>query len=162
MFSNVILLLRISLATLIGTAQFTATASQSQNELSLFNTKSIPLSETSTIGFAEGSSDMSTQLRHLRYLLSEDNLFTLLPINRANPDAQLQVSKVSIGDTVGQFGPDTNSEHFDNSQARALNNQSVIYLHTDMLGSVIAESDLNGNVIKRTEYKPFGESSGGD
>jgi hypothetical protein len=34
----------------------------------------------------------------------------------------------------------------------------VIYLHTDALGSVIAETDANGNVIKRTEYKPFGES----
>jgi hypothetical protein len=34
----------------------------------------------------------------------------------------------------------------------------VIYLHTDALGSVIAETDANGKVIKRTEYKPFGES----
>jgi hypothetical protein len=33
----------------------------------------------------------------------------------------------------------------------------VIYIHTDALGSVIAETDANGNVIKRTEYKPFGE-----
>ncbi|WP_206099587.1 InlB B-repeat-containing protein, partial [Rheinheimera riviphila] len=33
----------------------------------------------------------------------------------------------------------------------------VIYLHTDALGSVIAETDANGNVIKRSEYKPFGE-----
>ncbi|OBP13178.1 hypothetical protein A5320_20280 [Rheinheimera sp. SA_1] len=34
----------------------------------------------------------------------------------------------------------------------------VIYIHTDALGSVIAETDENGNVIKRTEYKPFGEN----
>jgi len=33
----------------------------------------------------------------------------------------------------------------------------VIYLHTDALGSVIAETDASGNVIKRSEYKPFGE-----
>ena len=33
----------------------------------------------------------------------------------------------------------------------------VIYLHTDALGSVVAETDANGNVIKRSEYKPFGE-----
>lgn len=34
---------------------------------------------------------------------------------------------------------------------------SVIYIHTDMLGSVIAESNANGQLIKKTEYKPFGE-----
>lgn len=34
----------------------------------------------------------------------------------------------------------------------------VIYLHTDVLGSVIAESDSKGNIIKTNDYKPFGES----
>jgi hypothetical protein len=34
----------------------------------------------------------------------------------------------------------------------------VTYLHTDVLGSVIAESDSNGKIIRKTEYKPFGES----
>lgn len=34
----------------------------------------------------------------------------------------------------------------------------VTYLHTDVLGSVIAESDSAGQVKKTTEYKPFGES----
>lgn len=34
----------------------------------------------------------------------------------------------------------------------------TIYLHTDVLGSVILETDASGNVKKRTEYKPFGES----
>lgn len=34
----------------------------------------------------------------------------------------------------------------------------VTYLHTDVLGSVIAESDANGNIIKKTDYKPFGQS----
>jgi hypothetical protein len=34
----------------------------------------------------------------------------------------------------------------------------VIFLHTDVLGSVIAETDANGVVIKKTEYKPFGQS----
>ncbi len=36
--------------------------------------------------------------------------------------------------------------------------QTIIYLHTDVLGSVIVETDASGNVKKRTEYKPFGES----
>lgn len=36
----------------------------------------------------------------------------------------------------------------------------VTFLHTDVLGSVIAESDGNGNVIKTKDYKPFGESKG--
>jgi|GEM_PF-3077439 len=34
----------------------------------------------------------------------------------------------------------------------------VIFLHTDVLGSVIAETNTNGVVIKKTEYKPFGQS----
>ena len=34
----------------------------------------------------------------------------------------------------------------------------VVFLHTDVLGSVIAETDANGVVIKKTEYKPFGQS----
>jgi hypothetical protein len=38
------------------------------------------------------------------------------------------------------------------------NSQQVIFLHTDILGSVVMETDANGNVKKRTEYKPFGES----
>lgn len=33
----------------------------------------------------------------------------------------------------------------------------VTYLHTDVLGSVIAESDSNKKIIKNTDYKPFGE-----
>ncbi|MCS4306760.1 hypothetical protein M2404_001085 [Rheinheimera pacifica] len=33
----------------------------------------------------------------------------------------------------------------------------VTYLHTDVLGSVIAESDGSGNIIKKTDYKPFGD-----
>ncbi len=34
----------------------------------------------------------------------------------------------------------------------------VSYIHTDIQGSVIAESDENGTIKKKTEYKPFGES----
>lgn len=34
----------------------------------------------------------------------------------------------------------------------------VTFLHTDVLGSVVAESDSNGTIIKKTDYKPFGES----
>ncbi|KKO46414.1 hypothetical protein WG68_06525 [Arsukibacterium ikkense] len=33
----------------------------------------------------------------------------------------------------------------------------ITYLHTDILGSIIAESDSDGNIIKKTEYKPFGK-----
>lgn len=39
-----------------------------------------------------------------------------------------------------------------------LSNVQVQYLHTDLLGSVVLETDNNGNVIKSTAYKPFGES----
>lgn len=45
------------------------------------------------------------------------------------------------------------------SSARA---QTVTYIHTDALGSVVAESDANGNVIKRYDYEPYGAVVGGE
>lgn len=39
--------------------------------------------------------------------------------------------------------------------------QTVTYIHTDALGSVVAESDANGNVIKRYDYEPYGAVIGG-
>jgi len=41
-------------------------------------------------------------------------------------------------------------------QTQALTN--VTYVHTDVLGSVVAESNASGTVTKTTDYKPFGES----
>ncbi|TFZ46790.1 RHS repeat-associated core domain-containing protein [Stenotrophomonas maltophilia] len=38
---------------------------------------------------------------------------------------------------------------------------TVTYIHTDALGSVVAESDANGNVIKRYGYEPYGAVVGG-
>jgi RHS repeat-associated protein len=38
----------------------------------------------------------------------------------------------------------------------------VIYQHTDMLGSVVAESDEAGNITRRSHYEPFGKRLGGD
>ena len=35
---------------------------------------------------------------------------------------------------------------------------AVSYLHTDVLGSVVAETDVSGNLKNTTEYKPFGET----
>jgi len=34
--------------------------------------------------------------------------------------------------------------------------QTVTYIHTDALGSVVAKSDANGNVIERITYEPYG------
>jgi RHS repeat-associated protein len=34
----------------------------------------------------------------------------------------------------------------------------VTYIHTDILGSPVAESDNNGTLIKKLHYKPFGET----
>lgn len=34
---------------------------------------------------------------------------------------------------------------------------AVTYIHTDILGSVIGESNQNGVMLKKTEHKPFGE-----
>ncbi|MGW7677945.1 RHS repeat-associated core domain-containing protein [Shewanella sp. S23-S33] len=38
----------------------------------------------------------------------------------------------------------------------------VRYQHTDMLGSVISESDESGNITSRSQYEPFGKRMGGD
>ncbi|WP_414715991.1 RHS repeat domain-containing protein [Stenotrophomonas rhizophila] len=38
--------------------------------------------------------------------------------------------------------------------------QTVTYIHTDALGSVVAESDASGNVIKRYNYEPYGAAVG--
>lgn len=37
-------------------------------------------------------------------------------------------------------------------------NAAVTYVHTDHLGSVVAESNASGQITKRFHYKPFGES----
>lgn len=39
--------------------------------------------------------------------------------------------------------------------------QTVTYIHTDALGSVVAKSDANGNVIERITYEPYGAIVGG-
>jgi len=39
--------------------------------------------------------------------------------------------------------------------------QTVTYFHTDPLGSVVAETDASGNVIKRYDYEPYGAVVGG-
>jgi RHS repeat-associated protein len=43
----------------------------------------------------------------------------------------------------------------------AIAQTTVTYIHTDALGSVVAESDANGNVIKRYDYEPYGAVVGG-
>lgn len=37
-------------------------------------------------------------------------------------------------------------------------NAAVTYVHTDHLGSVVAESNASGQITKRFHYKPFGDS----
>ncbi|WP_295515644.1 RHS repeat domain-containing protein, partial [uncultured Stenotrophomonas sp.] len=44
----------------------------------------------------------------------------------------------------------------------AMAQTTVTYIHTDALGSVVAESDANGNVIKRYDYEPYGAVVGGE
>jgi len=40
--------------------------------------------------------------------------------------------------------------------------QTVTYIHTDALGSPVAETDASGNVIKRFAYEPYGAVVGGE
>ncbi len=39
---------------------------------------------------------------------------------------------------------------------------TVRYQHTDILGSVVAETDAAANIISRSHYEPFGKRSAGD
>lgn len=43
-----------------------------------------------------------------------------------------------------------------------LSTATVRYQHTDMLGSVVAESDSAGTITSRSHYEPFGKRMGGD
>lgn len=43
----------------------------------------------------------------------------------------------------------------------AIGQTTVTYIHTDALGSVVAESDANGIVTKRSDYEPYGTGVGG-
>ncbi|MFL9583447.1 RHS repeat domain-containing protein [Stenotrophomonas sp. AB1(2024)] len=38
--------------------------------------------------------------------------------------------------------------------------QTVTYVHTDALGSVVAKTDANGNVVERYDYEPYGAPVG--
>jgi RHS repeat-associated protein len=38
--------------------------------------------------------------------------------------------------------------------------QTVTYVHTDALGSVVAKTDANGNVVQRYDYEPYGAPIG--
>lgn len=48
------------------------------------------------------------------------------------------------------------------TQALPTHAQTDTYIHTDALGSVVAESDASGNVIKRYDYEPYGAVVGGE
>lgn len=43
----------------------------------------------------------------------------------------------------------------------AIAQTTVTYIHTDALGSVVAESDASGNVTRRNDYEPYGAVVGG-
>ena len=47
------------------------------------------------------------------------------------------------------------------SMAPAQAQTTVRYLHTDALGTVVARTDANGNVVERTTFEPYGAVVGG-
>lgn len=47
------------------------------------------------------------------------------------------------------------------SMAAAHAQTTVRYLHTDALGTVVAKTDANGNVVERTTFEPYGAVVGG-
>jgi len=38
--------------------------------------------------------------------------------------------------------------------------QTVLYVHTDAFGSVVAKTDVDGNVVERYDYEPYGQLIG--
>lgn len=47
------------------------------------------------------------------------------------------------------------------ASSSAIGQTTVTYIHADALGSAVAESDINGNVIKSYAYEPYGAVVGG-
>ncbi len=78
-----------------------------------------------------------------------------------NPKPGYKIQKIS--GCGGTLSGNTYTTGFINSPCTItpvyLAGEKLVYLHTDVLGSAVVETDTSGNVIKRTEYKPFGESN---
>ncbi|NOK32610.1 hypothetical protein HMI49_05290 [Corallococcus exercitus] len=55
----------------------------------------------------------------------------------------------------GEISPDVSI------QVQASPQEIVTYIHTDGLGSPVARTDANGNVISRTRYEPYGVTASG-
>jgi len=73
------------------------------------------------------------------------------PIVPSATPASLAATKSVTSVTVDNSKSPTQS-------VQAVSLTTVTYVHTDVLGSVIAESNTSGTVTKTTDYKPFGES----
>lgn len=110
---------------------------------------------TEPINIQTGVGDVAalSPQRELQYVLTaNDVLGSLLKAAITSAPPQYDVILNSHSDTPPS---DTTAKTEINAQ---ITNVQVLYLHTDLLGSVIAETDLSGNTIKTTTYKPFGES----
>ncbi len=110
---------------------------------------------TETINTQAGVGDVAalSPRRELQYVLTTNDVLGLpLKAAIASASPQYDVILKSHSDIPPS---DTSAKTEINTQ---ITNVQVLYLHTDLLGSVIAETDLSGNTIKTTTYKPFGES----
>lgn len=45
-------------------------------------------------------------------------------------------------------------------QTTAAASQTVIYVHTDVLGSIVVETNTTGSILEQYDYEPFGTSIG--
>lgn len=46
------------------------------------------------------------------------------------------------------------------AQTAAAASQTIIYVHTDALGSIVAETNTNGSILEQYDYEPYGTSVG--
>ncbi len=110
---------------------------------------------TEPINTQAGVGDVTalSPLRELQFILTTNDVLGL-PLKAAIASAPPQYNVILKSHS--DIPPtDTTAKTEINAQ---ITNVQVLYLHTDLLGSVIAETDLSGNTIKATTYKPFGES----
>ena len=104
------------------------------------------------IGTINVSLSSTTAGSHMRYTIDGSPVTTSSPLY-SGPFNLAATATVRAKSFKGGLTESTQKAAVFTIQAAPL----VIYLHTDVLGSVIAESDSSGQLKTTTQYKPFGE-----
>lgn len=133
---------------LIGTTYTTGVITADCDVRATFSQQSYTVSTTAG---TNGSISAGKTVNH-----GQTTTFTVIPNTGYTATASGCDGRLS--GTTYTTGPITSACHVGAIFTAQQPSAQTIYLHTDVLGSVILETDASGNVKKRTEYKPFGES----